>query len=131
MPIPEKKRDGESGVRVGPGGIEIHVDGQRTGPPDGESGEKRPTLVDIFAGETKGEEQAEKYVEGGGEGHGDAVGSGKAVGGDGGTEGAGENDAGMREEEKGRPEDGGADGEMVVETAGGRSKAGLGLVIFV
>ena len=37
----------------------------------------------------------------------------------------------MREKEKGRPEDGGADGEMVVEEDGGGSKAGFGLVIVV
>ncbi len=37
----------------------------------------------------------------------------------------------MREEEKRGPENRGADGEMVVEVAGGRSKGGPGLVIFV
>ena len=38
MPIPEEKSDGESGMRVGPGGIEVHVDGKRAGPPDGDGG---------------------------------------------------------------------------------------------
>ncbi len=37
----------------------------------------------------------------------------------------------MREKKKRHPENRGADGEMVVEVAGGRSKAGSGLVIFV
>jgi len=37
----------------------------------------------------------------------------------------------MREEEKRHPENGGADGEMVVEVAGGRAKGEPGLVIFV
>ncbi len=37
----------------------------------------------------------------------------------------------MRDEEKWRPKNRGADGEMVVEMAGGRSKVGFGLVIFV
>src|SRR6266851_2879741 len=118
-------------MRVGPGWIEIHVDGKRTGPPDGERGEEGPALLHILAREAEGQEQAEKTIEGSGEGHGDAVGSGETVGGDGGTEGAGEKNAGMREEEKRRPENRGADGEMVVKVAGGRSKAGFGLVIFV
>ncbi len=118
-------------MRVGPGGIEIHIDGQRTGQPDGESGEKRPAFFDILAGEAEGQEQAEKTVDAGGEGHADAVGSGETVGGDGGTEGAREKDAGVCEEEKRRPENRGADGEMVVEAAGGRSKRKLGQVVFV
>ena len=37
----------------------------------------------------------------------------------------------MREEEKRHPENRGANGEMVVEVAGGRSKIGFGLVVFV
>src|SRR5216684_9266 len=37
----------------------------------------------------------------------------------------------MRDEEKRRPENRGADGEVVVEVPGGRSKEGPGLVIFV
>ena len=85
----------------------------------------------ILAREAEGQEQAEKTVDGGGEGHGDAVGSRETVGGDGGTEGAGEKDTGMREEEKRRPKNRGANGEMVVEAAGGRSKGKLGQVVFV
>ncbi len=131
VPIPKEKGNGESGMRVGPGGIEIHVDGERTGPPGGERGDKRPALYDILAGDAEGQEQAEKTVEGGGEGDGNAVGSGETVGGDGRTQGAREEDAGMREKKKRRPENRGADGEMVVEVAGGRSKGGPGLVIFV
>src|SRR6266704_3656134 len=131
VPIPKKKSHRESGMRVRPGGIEIHVDGERTGPPDGERGEERPALFDILACKAEGQEQAEKTVEGGGEGHGDAVRGGKTVGGDGGTEGAREKNARVREKKKRHPENRGADGEMVVEVAGGRSKAGSGLVIFV
>jgi hypothetical protein len=37
----------------------------------------------------------------------------------------------MREEEKRRPENRGANCEMVVEVAGGRSKIGFGLAVFV
>ena len=55
MPIPEEESDGESRMRVRPGGIEIHVDGKRAGPPDGDGGEERPTLVDVLARETESE----------------------------------------------------------------------------
>ena len=88
MPIPKKKSDDESGMCVGPGGIEIHVDGERAGPPDGKRGEERPALFHILSREAESEEQTEKSVGSGGERHGDAIGSGKTVGGDGGPEGA-------------------------------------------
>jgi len=55
VPIPNKKGNGDSGMRVGPGGIEIHVDGKRAGPPDGEGGEKRPALLHILAGDAEGQ----------------------------------------------------------------------------
>ena len=87
--------------------------------------------MDVLAGKKEGEEQTEKTVDGGGESHGDAVGGGETVGGNGGTEGAGEKDSGVSEEKKRSPEDGGADGEVVFEMAGGRAKVGLGLAIFV
>src|SRR5882724_8697198 len=103
MPIPEEESDGKGGMRVGPGGIEVHVDGKRAGPPDGDGGEERPTLVDVLARETEGEEQAEKTVDGGGEGHGDAIGSGETVGGDGGTQSTGEKNAGMGKEKERTP----------------------------
>jgi len=84
-----------------------------------------------LARKAEGQEQAEKTVESGGKGHGNAVRSGKTVGTDGRTQGTREKNARVREEEKRHPENRGADGEMVVEAAGGRSKAGSGLVIFV
>src|SRR6266568_2857204 len=105
--------------------------GERAGPPDGKGGEERPALFDILACKAEGQEQAEKTIERSGEGHGDAVRGGKTVGGDGGTEGAREKNARVREKKKRHPENRGADGEMVVEVAGGRAKAGSGLVIFV
>ncbi len=104
MPIPKKKSHRESGMRVRPGGIEIHVDGERAGPPDGKGGEERPALFDILACKAEGQEQAEKTIERSGEGHGDAVRGGKTVGGDGGTEGAREKNARVREEQKRHPE---------------------------
>ena len=81
--------------------------------------------------EAEGQKQAEKTVDGSGERHCDAVRSGKAVGGYGRTEGAREKDAGMRDEEKRRPENSRADGEMTFQVAGGRSKLGLGLAVLV
>src|SRR6266446_3977944 len=122
MPIPEKKRDGESRVRVGPRRIEIHIDRERAGPPNGKCGKKRPTLFDILAGEAEGKKQAEKSVERGGESHGDAIRGGKTVGGDRRTQGTGKKNADVRNEEKGHPENRGTDAEVIFEVAGGRSK---------
>lgn len=131
VPIPEEESDGERGVCVGPGRIEVHVDGQGAGPPDGDGGEERPTFADVLARETESEEQTEKAIDGGGERHGDAIGGGETVGGDGGTEGASEQDGGVGEEEEGSPENRGADGEVIFEMAGGGAKVGFGLAIFV
>jgi len=131
VPIPEEEGNNESGMRVGPERIEIHVDGERAGPPDGDSGEKRPAFVNVFAGETESEEEAEKTVDGSGNSHGDAIGSGETVGCDGGTEGAREENSAVREEKKRSPENCGADGEVVVEMAGGGAKFGARLVVFV
>ncbi len=131
MPIPKEKSDGESGMRMGPRRIEIHVDGERAGPPDGERGDEGPALFHIVASHAEGQKQAEESIERSGQGHGDAVRSGKTVGGDGGTERARKKDADVREEKKRRPENGGADGEMVFEVIGGRSKDGPELAAFV
>ncbi len=131
MPIPKEESHDEGGMRVGPRRIEIHVNGKRASPPDREGGEEGPALFDILTREAEGQKQAEESIESGGQGHGDAVRSGKTVGGDGGTKGAREKDADVREEEKRCPQNGGPDGEMVFEVAGGSSKEGSGLVIFV
>ncbi len=84
-----------------------------------------------MARESEGQKQAEKTVDGGGERHGDTVRSGKAVGDYGGTEGAREKDTGVRDEEKRRPENRGADREMIFEMARAGSKVRSGLVILV
>ncbi len=131
MPIPEEKSYYKRGMRVRPRRIEIHVDGERAGPPDGERGDEGPALFHIVASHAEGQKQAEESIERSGQGHGDAVRSGKTVGGDGGTESAREKDADMREEEKRRPENGGADGEMVFEAIGGCSKDRPKLTAFV
>ena len=64
-PIPKEERDGKSGVGVGPGGIEIHVDGQRTAPPDGQSGQESPGGMDEVASEAEGEQEGEEAVDAG------------------------------------------------------------------
>ena len=131
MPIPEEEGHGEGGMRVRPGRIEVHVDGKRAGPPDGDGREKRPAFVDVLPHETERKEQSKKTVDRRSERHGDAIGSGEAVRGDGRTQGARDQDAGVSQKKKRGPEDGGADGEVVVEMAGGRSKVGFGLAVFV
>src|SRR3989449_629788 len=94
-------------------------------------GEEGPALFDILTREAEGQEQTEKSIESGGQGHGDAVRSGKTVGGDGGTKGAREKDADVREEEKRCPENRWADGEMVFEVIRSCSKDGPELTVFV
>lgn len=112
-------------MSVRPRRIEIHVDGERTGPPDGNGGEKGPTFLDILASETEGQEQTKKRVNASGERHGDAVGGGKTIRGDGGTHRASQKDASMREEEEGSTENSGAGREMVFEMAGGSAIFGF------
>lgn len=118
VPIPKKKRHGEGGVRVRPGRIEIHVDGERAGPPDREGGEEGPTVRDVVAGEAKGQQQTEKAVNAGTDGHGDAVGNGKTIGGDVGSQSASEQYGAMSDQQEGSPKEGGADGEVIIEMAG-------------
>src|SRR5882762_5091972 len=102
-PIPKKKGHGERSMRMRPRGIEIHVHRKRAGPPDGKRGEERPALFHILARQAEGQKQTEESVDGGGEGHSDAVRRGKTVGSNRGTQDAREKDAYMRDEEKGRP----------------------------
>jgi len=64
---------------VRPRRVEIHINGERAGPPDGDGGKKGPAFLHVLASEAKGEEQAEEGVNGGGERHGDAIGCGKTV----------------------------------------------------
>jgi len=62
MPVPEKQCDGECGVGVRPGWVEIHVDRKSRCSPDGDGGKERPTVGNILAGETEGQKQREKTV---------------------------------------------------------------------
>jgi len=131
MPIPKEESHGKRRKSMGPRGVEIHIDGERTSPPDGESCEESPTFLDILASETKSKKQAQKSIEGSGEGYGDAVRRGETVGSDRGTEGTGEKNTAMGDEEKRHPENGRANSEMVIEMAGGRAKVRPGLIVFV
>lgn len=131
VPVPKEQGDSESGVRVRPRRIEIHINGEGAGPPNGDGGKKGPAFFDILASEAEGEEQTEESVNGGGERHGDAIRGGKTVRGDGGAQRASQQDGGVGEEEEGSPEDGRASGEMVFEMAGGSAKFEFGLAGFV
>src|SRR4029077_7387548 len=131
VPIPEEKGHRERGMRVGPRWIEIHIDRQRAGPPDRERGQKRPALFHILAREAERQNQAQESVERGGQRHGDAIRSGKAIGGDRGREIACEQYRPMSNEKKRRPENRRAYGEMILKMSGGRSKIGPGLVAFI
>ena len=57
VPIPKEEGHGKGRMCVGPRRIEIHIDGQRAGPPDGERGEERPALFHVLARETEGQKQ--------------------------------------------------------------------------
>jgi hypothetical protein len=83
------------GMSVGPGRIEVHVNGKRAGPPNGDGGEERPGLRDVFAGQTEREKKSEEAVESGGKSHGETVRSGEAVCGNSRAESAGDKDGGM------------------------------------
>ena len=131
VPVPQEKRDNKSRKRVRPGRIEVHVDGKRTRQPDRQGGEQGPGFVDVFAGDAKGNQQAEKTVERRGQRHGDAVGRGKTVRGNCGAEGAREKNAGVGDEQKRSPENGGTDREVIFEVAGARAKFSDGLAVFV
>src|SRR5439155_12860337 len=131
QPVREEGGDDESGVSVRPGGIEIHIDGERTAAPNAESGEESPAFGDKFFGETKGEEESEKTVQRCAKGHRVTVRRGETVGRDGGPEGARDKNATVRDEQEGRPKDGGADGEMIFKMAGGRAEISARLAGFV
>ena len=118
-------------MRVRPRRIEIHVNGKRAGPPDGKSCKERPAFFYVLASQAKSQQQPEKAIERSGEGHSDAVGSGKAVGGNGRTEGACEKDASVSEEQKRSPENSGADTEVILEMAGGCAEVGFWPAVFV
>jgi len=131
QPVREEHGDDESGVGVGPGGVEVHIDGERAAAPNGESGEESPKFGDEFPGETKGEEEGQETVERCAKGHRVTIRRGETVGGDGGPEGASDKNATVRNEQERRPKDGGADSEMIFKMAGGRAEISARLAGFV
>src|SRR4029077_5363783 len=131
IPVPQEKGHNKSRERMRPRRIEIHVNGERAGPPDGKSSEQRPAFVNVFAGDAKGNEQAEKTVEGGGERHRDPIRRGKTVGGNCGAHGTREENGGGREAEKGGPENSRSHGEVILQMAGGGAGFRSGLAVFV
>ena len=107
-----------------PGGIEVHIKRQRTREPDSESRKERISLGEIFAGKPKGEPQSEKTIERRAQRHGDNVRLGESVRRNMAAEGIiGKNEE-MGGEQKRRPENRGADREMIVHVAGGRELLG-------
>ena len=114
-----------------PGRIEVHVDGERTGPPDRDSGDEGSSFADVFFGEAEGEQKTEETVESRGDGHGVTVRRGKSIGCKLGTESAGNENAGVGGDEKRTPENSGADGKMILEMAGLRSETILWRTIFI
>src|SRR5580704_9623413 len=100
-----------------PRGIEIHVNRERTGPPDTDGCEKRPALGEIFSGQREGEPESEKSVEGGGESHGGDVGRGKSVSGNVGADVVAQEHAHVGHEEEWKPEQRGADGPEIADVS--------------
>jgi len=49
IPVPEEESDGKGGMGMGPGGIEIHVNGERAPTPDGEDRQESPQGREILA----------------------------------------------------------------------------------
>jgi len=131
VPVPHKKRDDEGRMCVGPRGIEVHVNGKRAGPPNGEGGEEGPDVRDEFASEPESEKEAEETVKAGGKGHGEAVGSGETVCGNRGTQSAGEENGNVGEDQEWGPENSGTDGEMIVEVSGGSAEAGANFAVLI
>ena len=131
VPIPKEESDGKGGMGVRPGRIEVHVDGQRTGPPYGNGSERSPAGADILSSGTKGENDPDKTIESGTEGHGDAIRGRKAVGGDLRSKSASEQHSGVGDQQERCPQNCRADGEMIVEVAGSGAKFRLGQTVFV
>src|SRR6202030_4874182 len=79
MPIKNKQRNGEGGMRVRPGRIEIHINWKRAGPPDRKRREKGPQISGILARQAKRQQQPEEAPERGAKSHSQAVRTGEAV----------------------------------------------------
>src|SRR5215472_16332496 len=114
-----------------PGGIEVHVNWKRTGPPDRYGCDEGPQRLDIFASETEGKEQAKKSVQTSAEGHGVAIGIGEAIRRYMGSQCPREQNSSMGGKKEGRPEHGRAHGKVIVKVARAGTKffPGLGILV--
>ncbi len=84
-----------------------------------------------MAAEAKRQQQSEKAVKGGGEGHRQTIRRRKTIGGDGGTHGTRQQDSAVREDKERAPENRWAHGEMIFKMAGRGAKFRLEVAIFV
>src|SRR2546430_1385448 len=105
---------------MGPGRIEIHINGQRTGAPNGESGKKGPALLDVLSSKGIGKKQTKESVNGGAKGHGQGVGSGETIGRNVPAKSISGKHGGVRHKQKGSPKHGRTDGEEVIDISGFR-----------
>src|SRR5215467_10877922 len=131
MPVPKKKRHRKCRMRMGPEGIEIHVDRQRTGPPNRKRGERGPALLNVMTSDAKRQKQTQETKTRRGKRHADAIGQGKAVRGNGRAEGVREKHTSMRQEQKWRPEDGWSNAEVIFQASRGGTEEGQGFAGFV
>src|SRR5580700_4027062 len=118
-------------MSVRPRWIEIHVYGKRAAPPDGDGAEKSPSLVDILASHARGEQQPQKAIQRGSEGHCETVRRGEPIRRDVRSERASEQHARVSDQQKRRPENRWPNGEMIVEMTGRRDEKRPGLAIFI
>src|SRR5271154_2912902 len=131
VPIPDEQRDRECGMRVRPRWIEIHVYGKRATPPNRDGGEKRPSLVNILASHARGEQQSQKAIQCGSEGHCETVRPREPIGRDVRSERAREQHPRVCDQQKWRPENRGSDGEVIVEMTGRGDQERPWLAIFI
>ena len=107
-------------MRVGPGRIEIHVDGKRTGAPDGNSGKEGPALFDILSGKQIGKKQAKETIGRGAKRHGQEIRGRKTISGDMRTKRVCNKHKRVRCQQERTPKDGRSNGEEVSDVPGPR-----------
>src|SRR2546430_16907129 len=69
-------------MRVRPSGVEININGKRTGAPNGHSGKKRPAILDVLSGKEIRNEQSEETINRRPKRHSQDIWSGESIGGD-------------------------------------------------
>ncbi len=117
VPIPEEERDGESRMRVRPGGVEIHINGERTPPPNAHGREKCPLFSNIFSGKREREQKPQKTVNCRTQCHGHEIGNGETVGGNGHSQKVQKQNEQVSEQKKREPKNGWTDREQITDVA--------------